>query len=199
MKTLGFIARRCVLVAALVSRLPAILSAAPDQNIDASKSVLVIHVGKAGIFSAAGHEHWVDAPITHGRFNEGVPAYVEFFVDARKMTIRPDEKTSAKDRAKIQETMQTNVLESEKYPEIRFRSTNITPLSGQAWTVTGPLTLHGVSKVVSVEVRRDGEAYTGRARLKQSDFGIQPVTIGGGVVRVKDELDISFRIYSAAK
>jgi len=115
------------------------------------------------------------------------------------MTVRADEKTSAKDRAKVQETMQTAVLESKKYPEIRFRSTTVTPLGGQAWKVTGPLTLHGASKVVSVEVRRDGETYAGSARLKQSDFGIQPVTIGGGVVKVKDELDISFKIYSAAE
>ena len=199
MKKLGITARHYNLAAALVLLLPAILSAATDKNIDAKKSVLIIHVGKAGMFSAAGHAHWVDAPISHGQFNEGAAAHVEFSVDAGKMTVRADEKTSAKDRAKVQETMQTAVLESKKYPEIRFRSTTVTPLGGQAWKVTGPLTLHGASKVVSVEVRRDGETYAGSARLKQSDFGIQPVTIGGGVVKVKDELDISFKIYSAAE
>jgi len=199
MKKLGITVRHYNLAAALVLLLPTILSAATDKHIDAKKSVLIIHVGKAGVFSAAGHDHWVDAPISHGQFAEGAAAHVEFSVDAGKMTVRPDEKTSAKDRAKIQETMQTAVLESEKYPEIRFRSTTVTPNGGQAWKVTGPLTLHGVSKVVLVEVRRDGETYTGSARLKQSDFGIQPVTIGGGVVKVKDELDISFKIYSAAE
>jgi polyisoprenoid-binding protein YceI len=199
MKSPGITARYCDLAAALVLLLPAILSAAPDKSIDATKSLLTIHVGKSGMFSAAGHEHWVDAPISHGQFNEGAAAHVEFSVDAGKMIVRPDEKISAKDRAKIQETMQTTVLEDEKYPEIGFRSTTVTPAGGQAWKVTGALTLHGVSKVISVEVRRDGEAYAGSARLKQSDFGIQPVTIGGGVVKVKDELDISFKIYSAAE
>jgi polyisoprenoid-binding protein YceI len=67
--------------------------------------------------------------------------------------------------------MQTAVLESKKYPEIRFRSTNVTPLGGQAWKVTGTLSLHGVSKGVSVESWSDGETYAGSARLKQSDFG----------------------------
>jgi polyisoprenoid-binding protein YceI len=113
--------------------------------------------------------------------------------------VRRDEKTNAKDRATIQETMQNRVLESEKYPEIRFRSSLVTPMGGQAWMVTGTLTLHGASKVVAVEVRRDGDAYAGSARLKQTDFGIQPVSVAGGVVKVKNELDISFKIRAAAK
>jgi polyisoprenoid-binding protein YceI len=61
------------------------------------------------------------------------------------------------------------------------------------------LTLHGVSKPVSVEVRHEGEAYTGSTRLKQTDFGIQPVSVAGGAVKVKDEVEISFKIYAAAK
>jgi len=185
--------------AALIVLLSATLSAAPDKDIDTTKSVLVIHVGKTGLFSALGHEHWVDARISHGQFSEGASAYVEFSVDARKLTVRSDENTSAKDRAKIQETMQTTVLESDKFPEIHFRSASVTPDGGQAWKVTGALTLHGVNKVVLVKIRRDGETYTGSARLKQSDFGIRPVTVAGGVVKVKDELDISFTIYPTAK
>jgi hypothetical protein len=50
-----------------------------------------------------------------------------------------------------------------------------------------------------VEVRHEGEAYTGSTRLKQTDFGIQPVSVAGGAVKVKDEVEISFKIYAAAK
>jgi hypothetical protein len=32
--------------------------------------------------------------------------------------------------------------------------------------------------------------------IKQTDFGIRPIKIGGGVVKVKDKLDISFRIHT---
>jgi len=182
--------------AALLSA--AILFAAPVQKIDTQKSIITIHVGKSGVFSAAGHEHWVEAPIAHGEFNEGPEARVEFAVDARKMTVRPDEKTSATDRTEIQQTMQTSVLESEKYPEITFRSTAVTA-TGEAWRVTGTLTLHGVSKPVAVEVRHDGEMYAGSTRFKQTDFGIKPVKVAGGAVKVKDELDISFKIRAAGK
>ncbi|HEV2198972.1 MAG TPA: YceI family protein [Bryobacteraceae bacterium] len=184
-------------VAALLS--PGMLVAASDEIVDVNRSVLIVHVGKTGLFSAAGHEHWVDAPISRGQFNEGAEAQVEFAVDAQKMMVRPDEKTSTKDRAMIQETMQSSVLESQKYPEIRFRSTSVTPMGRQAWRVAGTLTLHGVSKAVAVEVRRDGDVYAGSARLKQTEFGIQPVSIAGGVVKVKNELDITFKITGLAK
>lgn len=199
MKILGIAAHYRNRASVVALFLPAMLFAAPEKIIDANRSLLIIHVGKTGLFSAAGHEHWVEASISHGRFNEGAEAQVEFTVDARKMTVRADEKTSAKDREKIQETMQSSVLESEKYPEIRFRSTTVTPMGGQAWRVTGTLTLHGVSKPVAVEVRRDGDTYAGSARLKQTDFGIQPVRIAGGAVKVKNELDISFKIRATAK
>jgi len=36
-------------------------------------------------------------------------------------------------------------------------------------------------------------------RIKQTEFGIQPIKIGGGVVRVKDELEISLRVYMASR
>jgi hypothetical protein len=162
--------------------------------IDVGASELTIHVGKAGVFSAVGHEHWVEAPISEGRIREGPDALVEFAVDARRMSVKPDEKTSAGERASIQETMQRTVLESEKYPEIRFRSTQVTPAGAQAWKVTGTLTLHGVSKAVVADVRRESDAYIGTARFNQTDFGIQPVRIAGGVVRVKNQLEINFKI-----
>jgi hypothetical protein len=37
---------------------------AQDRAIDVEHSTITIHVGKAGLLSAAGHEHWVTAPLT---------------------------------------------------------------------------------------------------------------------------------------
>jgi polyisoprenoid-binding protein YceI len=95
--------------------------------------------------------------------------------------------------------MQTRVLESNAYPQIAFRSTRVRQESDSVWDVTGDLTLHGVTKPVSVEVTREGDAYVGRARIKQAEFGIRPIRIGGGVVRVRDKLEISFRVYTASR
>jgi polyisoprenoid-binding protein YceI len=102
----------------------------------------------------------------------------------------------AKDQAEVQANMQDRVLESAAYPEIVFRSTQVRRNRENNWTVSGDLTLHGVTKPVMLDVTGDRGVYAGAVTIKQTDFGIRPIKIGGGVVKVKDKLDISFRIYT---
>jgi polyisoprenoid-binding protein YceI len=115
------------------------------------------------------------------------------------LRVTPDPKVNQKDEAEIQETMQRKVLESEKYPLIQFRSSSVTQAGAGSWSVTGKLTLHGVSKSIVVTVKRAGEAYSGNARVKQTDFGILPVRVAGGAVKVKDEIEVQFDIYALPK
>jgi len=165
-----------------------------EQKIDTAKSTITIHVGKSGIFSAAGHEHDVTAPIEMGAFSESGTPNVAIDVDARKLTVQANPKVNGKDQAEIQDSMQRKVLESEKYPRIEFRSTSVQKSGTDAWKVAGTLTLHGVTKPLTVDVKKAGDVYTGGLRIKQTDFGIQPVSVAGGVVRVKNELDIRFEM-----
>jgi hypothetical protein len=62
--------------------------------------------------------------------------------------------------------------------------------------VDGDLFLHGVNKPVSLTVKEAGEAYTAHTVLKQTDFGIKPIGIGGGMIRVENEIELDFRIDS---
>jgi len=89
------------------------------------------------------------------------------------------------------------VLESETYPLISFHSTKIEKSGIEQWVVAGELTLHGQSKPIQVEVRRDHEGYTGLARIKQTEFGITPVSVAGGVIKVKNDLVIQFVVVPA--
>jgi polyisoprenoid-binding protein YceI len=58
--------------------------------------------------------------------------------------------------------------------------------------VTGRLTLHGQSRVITFAVVRQEGRYRGDCEIKQRDFGIQPISIAGGTVKVKDEVKIHF-------
>jgi hypothetical protein len=98
----------------------------PEQAIDTERSFLAVHVGKAGLLSAAAHEHWVNAPIAGGTIAaDGSTPAVRFTVDARRLSVRPEKGVTDKDRAEVQSNMQSKVLESNMYPDIVFKSTEI--------------------------------------------------------------------------
>ena len=174
--------------------LPAALwaaAAATPKEIDTQKSVMTVRVFKSGMFSAFGHDHEISATIRDGKFSEG-DSSVDLTVDARQMRVM-DKDVSDKDRAEIQENMLgPKVLDTGQFPEIRFRSTAAEPAGDGRWTVSGDLTVHGKTRPVKLEVKVQNGHYQGSAQLKQRDFGIEPISVGGGAVKVKDELRVEF-------
>jgi polyisoprenoid-binding protein YceI len=163
-----------------------------ERAIDVEHSTMTIHVFKTGMFSFAGDNHEIRAPLVSGRVDQGKRT-VELTVDARKMKVL-DPKMSESKRAQVQEKMLSpEVLDPERYPEIKFQSTDVKG-SGQQLTVTGDLTLHGQTHPVVVAATGGDSGYKGKATIKQTDFGMKPVTVGGGTVKVKDEVEIEFEI-----
>lgn len=162
------------------------------RPIDESKSVMTIHVYKAGVLSALGHDHEISAPVAGNVDVEG--QRVELNIKAAALRVQ-DPKASEKDRNEIQTNMLgPEVLDTATHQEIRFRSTSVEGGGDRAWKVAGELTLHGETRPVTVEVRDHNGRYTGVCRLKYTDFGITPVKVAGGTVRVKDEVQIDFDI-----
>jgi len=159
---------------------------------------MTVHVGKSGLFSVFAHDHQIAAPIARGELDESpAAARVELWVNSAQLRVA-DKGISARDRSQIQTTMLgPKVLDADAFPEIHFRSTSVVARKAGQWTVSGELELHGVKRAIRFEVQRTGRAYRGTASLKQSDFGIEPVTIAGGTVKVKDEVSVEFEIVAA--
>ena len=187
--------RRSAVTLGLAFLVVGAVAAAENTAIDVQRRTISIHVSKAGLFSAAGHDHWVNAPIASGSIQESSAPHVEFAVETAKMIVRPDAKVDAKTQAEIQKDMEERTLETGKFPQITFRSNRVEKLGDGQWKVEGDLSLHGVTKLVRLSVTRTGDAYTARTVLKQTDFGIKPITVGGGLVKVKNELEIDFKIF----
>jgi hypothetical protein len=70
----------------------------------------------------------------------------------------------------------------------------IEPDAADQWIVHAELGMHGTVRPLTMKVRKEGDRYKGSVTVKQSEYGIVPVTIAGGVVRVKDEVEIDFAI-----
>lgn len=168
--------------------------AAESHPIDTEKSTLTILVYKSGLFSAFADDHVVQAPIASGSLSVDAPLSVEVSVRSASLKVL-DPELPADKRAQVQTRMLgPEVLDTAKHPEITFASTAIDPAGADRWTVTGRLTIHGQTRPVTFPVARLKGRYRGTVTLKQSDFGIQPIRIAGGTVRVKDPLKIEFDI-----
>ncbi len=163
------------------------------HTIDGQHSVITIRVFKSGLFSAFAHDHSIRAAIARGEVDDSARPSVDLWVDAGKLRV-VDSGISAKDRADIQRTMEgPEVLDVSRFPQIHFRSTSVQKTASH-WIVRGNLELRGKSRPVEAEVAETNGRYRGSAMLKQRDFGIVPVKIAGGTVRVKDEVKIEFEI-----
>ena len=169
---------------------------AQQHVIDTQKSTLTIHVGKTGAFSGLGHEHEVRAPIQSGTADTGSRPAVEVHVDARALRVI-DKDGSEKDRAEVQKTMLgPEVLDSERYREIVFKSTGAEPAGPGQWTLRGDLTLRGQTRPISVQVTLKDGRYLGETTVKQTEFGIKPPGKAG--IRAKDEVKITFEVLLGA-
>lgn len=162
-------------------------------SIDTSHSRLLIHVSKAGIFSGFADNHEVEARIAEGNL-DAKAGQLRLSVDSRQMRVLDPQLPSDKRRQVQERMLGPEVLDSTRFPEIVFESTHVQQGQGETLKVDGRLSLHGVTKPISIVVHVGNGRYTGRFSLKQRDFAITPVSIAGGTVKVKDELAIEFEI-----
>ena len=105
---------------------------------------------------------------------------------------------SPKDREDVQTRMfSPDVLDVQRFGQIRFHSTAVQRLEGDRWLVHGDLELHGQIRSIAVSVARENGRYKGSTTLRQSEFAITPISIAGGTVKVKDEIAVDFDIVMA--
>jgi YceI-like protein len=184
---------RFVAFVGAVLMLPTALAAETHQ-IDTERSKLTVHVYKSGLFSAFADNHIIQAPIASGSLSDKEPLAVELVVRTSEMKVLDPDLAAAK-RAEVQAGMVSEkVLDIAKYPEISFSSTMVTAAGADKWTVIGRLTIRGEARTISVPVVRQGGTYRGSVEILQRDFGIEPISVAGGTVKVKDQLKIEFDI-----
>lgn len=168
---------------------------AAPREIDTARSKCTVYVFRGGLFSFMGDDHQIEAPVMAGNIDDSARA-VNLRIGAATLRVL-DPKLTEDKRTEVQRRMVgPDVLNVERYPYIDFRSTRVSA-NGAELEVEGLLTLHGQTHPVTLKVKADDHGgYHGGTSLKQTAFGMKPVTIGGGTVRVKDEVRIEFSVVS---
>ena len=183
-------------VALLALGLTPVLASAQRLAIDSTKSSVAIRVFKSGLFSGLAHDHTIQAPVATGNIDMHEKSVTLTFNVADMKVLDPG--VSESDRKDIDATMKgPKVLDGAQFPTISFASSSV-KTSGDRTEVTGTLKLHGASRQITAPVNWQDGKYAGSLSLKQTDYGITPVKIAGGAVRVKDEITIEFSIVRAS-
>jgi len=119
-----------------------------------------------------------------------------------KMLTNVDAAMSEFERKEFHANLRNVILETDKFPTIKFTSVSVTGLQksadGRSFTLNGDLTLHGVTRrvafPVNVTLKEKELRATGEAKLKQTDFGLKLFEKGLGLIKVGDEVTVSFSI-----
>lgn len=182
----------------LLASLLAATSSAQQVAVDIDRSKLTVRVFKSGLFGGLAHDHEIAAPVKSGSIDVRNQS-VELHFDSRQMKVLDPDLQPDK-RMEVQRTMLSNkVLDSDTYSDIHFVSRSVTRTGDNAYRVEGDLTVHGVTRPVAVPVSVAANTYRGSVKLRQTEFGITPVKLFGGTVKVKDEIEITFEVFPAAQ
>ena len=174
-------------------------------RLDAGQSKFIAHALRGGLLWFKGHEHLVaareftgDAEITPEKIT---PASLRLAVKTDSMVETSDAFTEPQKQI-INKELREIVLEPGKYPEIVFKSADVTGKTlgnGQYdLKIGGDLTLHGVTRhiMIPAKVTLNGNSLraVGEFSIDRSDFNVKATSAFHGMVRVREKVKFTFDI-----
>ena len=178
---------------------------APRQfTIDAANSEITISLAQEGLFRKRHPSHTVAVRTYTSKITlpkDEAKAAVELTVEAKSL-VNVDKTMGDFERKGFHQVLYNQVLESDKYPQIVFKSVAVSGIQKdgdkRTFTLSGDLSFHGVTKRVSFPVTatfgKEMIESKGSAKIKQSDYGITPYADGLGAIKIGDEMTINFSI-----
>jgi polyisoprenoid-binding protein YceI len=170
-------------------------------SVDSQESLVAITVRRAGLLERLGHDHVVASRSVTG-FAAPSPGRVDISFRADQLTV--DEpalrheaglttEPSPQAIAGTRTNMLAKVLEADRYPFISVHAQ-----LRKDGALDAAITLHGITRQLvlpaHIEYPPDAVAASGTLKLRQTDFGITPMSVAGGLLSVQDELDLRYRI-----
>ncbi len=178
---------------------------ASRYQLDAAASKFIAHAFAGGLFWFKGHDHLVAVRNFTGEAVLDPDALTNSSLQITAKAASMEETSSVFTSAQkqiINKELREIVLLPDQYPDIVFRSTQVTGKSvgsGQYnLKIAGNLTLHGVTRPATIpttvtvsgnEIRAQGEF-----SIDRGDFNVKATSAFHGLVRVRDKVKFEFDI-----
>ena len=174
-------------------------------RIDPASSKFMAHATRGGLAWFKGHSHNLAVKDFGGTAELDTdalnPASLQLTVRADSLE-EIDPVFTPQQKEIINKELDEIVLESAKYPEITFKSTSVSGKLVSPWTfdvrITGDLTLHGVTRQITipatVTLSSDSFRAVGKFEIDRKDFNVNATDAFHGMVRVKHDVKFEFDI-----
>lgn len=172
-------------------------------RVDSAQSLVFIEVHRSGALALLGHDHVVASHNLSGyvSIEEGL---ADLFVPLDQLVVdEPELRTEAgfntqpsrEDIEATRRNMLEKTLASKRFP---YAFIHIARLDGSRPALNVSITLHGITRTYKVQAKIEAVpsriVVDGRMSFNQTDFGIIPFSVIGGVLQVQDKLDLRFHI-----
>jgi polyisoprenoid-binding protein YceI len=171
-------------------------------RLDPGLSRFTVQAFATGVLSLVGHSPTFAVTDYAGTasFDGGEVGGLRLELTVRADSLRLADDVRPADRQEIEGAMRRDVLASAAYPSVRYESAEVAAQAvargRHRLRIGGRLTLHGVTRPQPLEaellVFDDGVRLRGQSALRLSDYDNRPVTALGGLIKLKDELLLSF-------
>ena len=170
-------------------------------NLDASQSKFMAHANRSGLLWFKGHSHHLAANDFSGQVeitpDTITPASLRLVVKAASLHETGADFTEPQKQI-INKELREIVLHPDRYPEIVFQSTNVSVKNRNEVKIDGDLTLHGVTKRITipavVTLSGDTMRAVGEFSIDRDDFGVKATSAFHGMVRVSNKVKFEFDI-----
>jgi YceI-like domain len=156
-------------------------------------ATLVVETARKGAAAKAGHDLVIEVTSWEAELDVAKDPAITLTADGGSLRVREGSggvtALGDDEKAGIEQTIDDEVL---KRGTIEFRSSALElDAGGTAAIVHGELALAGTTRPISFELRSEDGRLTGRATVKQSDWGIKPYTALFGTLKVADEVEVA--------
>jgi hypothetical protein len=171
-------------------------------RVDPASSIIVVEVRRAGSLARLGHDHVVASHDVRG-YVEPDAGRADLYVALDRLVVDEpelrkqagfDTEPTAEAIAGTRRNMLEKTLETDRYP---YASMAVHRAAG-ATAADVSFTLHGTTRPMRVPLAvmegPEAIAVNGELALRQTDFGITPLSVVGGAIQVEDEVKLHFDI-----
>ena len=186
-------------------------SSKTDYIINSAASDIRVLVYREGPLKLMGHNHVISLSKINGTISKSDNGYNliasvnvnTLIVDKPEDRKRSGEKFKNKIDTESAEATRENMLgkkllDAKQFPQIQAHGTLKQPGRNVMATIVIQIQNTSSSFTVPIDAQITGNRFhaIGRLNLKQSEFGLKPYSVMGGLLSVRDELELVFSLYA---